>query len=253
MLAKSKKFDRQMLGFDIEPWLIALRGHTLVMLGRGDEARPYLDRVIEMAAASVDVTHHIIPSVAYVDLAWTDGDAHLADRHSERAFSRAMKSGSPYLRVYAQACRGLSHIVAGRVDEAVRDLVDALGSRVGEKLTGRRSTLILAGLANTYRIKGDFTVFYFHRGRSDYDFHRAAHSRRRMSCTDRTFKASRALVVRLARPRSGAGTRPSRGVSSRVWCCDLCSSLSIPAEQSSRALRSSLLLLLADIKSAGYG
>ena len=40
------KFDRQMLGFDIEPWLIALRGQTLVMLGRGDEARPYLDRVI---------------------------------------------------------------------------------------------------------------------------------------------------------------------------------------------------------------
>ena len=45
-----KKFDRQMLGFDIKPWLLAMRGQTLVMLGRGDEARLYLDRVIEMDA-----------------------------------------------------------------------------------------------------------------------------------------------------------------------------------------------------------
>ena len=39
------KFDRQMLGFDIEIWLTAMRGQTLVMLGRGDDARSYLDRV----------------------------------------------------------------------------------------------------------------------------------------------------------------------------------------------------------------
>ena len=122
-----KKFDRQMLGFDVEAWLIVMRGQTLVMLGRGDEARSYLDRVIQMDAARVDATHHVVPSLAYVELAWTQGDVSLAERHAERAFSMAMKSGSPYLRVYAQASRGLSHIVAGRLDQAIKELSDALG------------------------------------------------------------------------------------------------------------------------------
>ena len=151
------KFDRQMLGFDIEPWLIALRGNTLVMLGRGDEARPYLDRVIDMDATSVDVTHHVIPSVGYVDLAWTIGDTELAERHAERAFSMAMKSGSPYLRVYTQACRGLSRIVAGRLDEAIRDLVDALGFARRRKAGLENEPRILADLANAYHLKGDFS------------------------------------------------------------------------------------------------
>ena len=150
------KFERQMLGFDIEPWLIALRGHTLVMLGRGDEARSYLDRVIEMDAARVDVTHHVIPHSAYVDLAWANGDAQLAERHAERAFSMAIKSGSPYLRVYAQACRGLSHIVAERLDEAVKDLVDALGFARRRKAGLEGEARILADLANAYRLKGEF-------------------------------------------------------------------------------------------------
>src|SRR5262249_4401878 len=67
------QFDRQMLGFDIEPWLVAMRGQTLVILGREDEARTYLDRIIEMDASQIDVIHHVIPSLAYVDLAWAKG------------------------------------------------------------------------------------------------------------------------------------------------------------------------------------
>jgi class 3 adenylate cyclase/tetratricopeptide (TPR) repeat protein len=151
------KFDRQMLGFDIESWLIAMRGQTLVMLGRGDEARPYLDRVIEMDAASVDIIHHAIPSLAYVDLAWANGDIALAERHAERAFSMALKSGTPYLRVYAQACRGLSHIVAGRLDEAAKDLVDALGLARQQRVGLESEARMNADLANAYRLKGEFS------------------------------------------------------------------------------------------------
>jgi adenylate cyclase len=155
-VAEVKKFDRQMLGFDIEPWLLAMRGQTLVMLGRGDEARLYLDRVIEMDAARIDVTHHVIPSLAYVDWAWVTGDVQMAARHAERAFSMAIKSGTPYLRVYAQACRALSHIVAGRLDEAVKDLVDALGFARRQRAGLENEARILADLANAYRLKGDF-------------------------------------------------------------------------------------------------
>jgi class 3 adenylate cyclase/tetratricopeptide (TPR) repeat protein len=149
-------FDRQMLGFDIEPWLIAMRGQTLVMLGRGDEARSYLDRVIQMDAGRVDVTHHVIPSLAYVEWAWASGDVMLAEQHAERAFSMAVKSGSSYLRVYAQSCRGLSHIVAGRPDEAVKDFVEALGLARRRRAGLENEARILADLANAYCLKGEY-------------------------------------------------------------------------------------------------
>jgi adenylate cyclase len=149
-------FDHQMLGFDIEPWLIAMRGQTLVMLGRGDEARGYLDHVLEMDSAHLDPISHVIPNLAYVDLAWVNGDAQLAERHAEQAFSMAVKSGSPYLRVYAQACRGLSNIVAGRLDEASKDFLDVLGFARRRKAGLENEPRILADLANAYRIKGEF-------------------------------------------------------------------------------------------------
>ncbi len=150
------KFDREMFGFDIEPWLIAMRGQTLVMLGRGDEARRYLDRVIEMDSSHLDAITHVIPHLAYVDLASANGDAQLAELHAERAFSIAIKRGVPYLRVYAQACRGISHIIAGRLDEAVKDLVDALGFARRQRAGLESEARILADLANAYRLKGEF-------------------------------------------------------------------------------------------------
>ena len=63
-----------------------MRGHTLVTLGRGDEARPFLDRILQLEDGHVDATHHVIPSLAYVDLAWAEGNAELAQEHAERAF-----------------------------------------------------------------------------------------------------------------------------------------------------------------------
>jgi len=54
-------------------------------------------------------------------VAWAEGNIGLAQEHADRAFSIAMKAGNPYLRVYAQACRVLSHIVAGRLTSAIED------------------------------------------------------------------------------------------------------------------------------------
>ncbi|MGZ3294855.1 MAG: tetratricopeptide repeat protein, partial [Xanthobacteraceae bacterium] len=39
--------DRQLFNFDVERWLSVMRGQTLILLGRLDEARPYLDRVLQ--------------------------------------------------------------------------------------------------------------------------------------------------------------------------------------------------------------
>ena len=149
------KFDRQTLGFDIDVWLAAMRGQTLVMLGRGDEARPFLDRVLQLEDGQVDALHHVIPSLAYVDLAWAEGNAGLAQVHADRAFSLSIKSGNSYLRVYAQACRGLSHIVAGRLTSAIDDLSEALRFGRSRKAGLENEPRILADLANAYRLNGD--------------------------------------------------------------------------------------------------
>ena len=154
------KFDRQMLGFDVEIWLTAMRGHTLVTLGRGDEARPFLERILQMEDGEVDATHYVIPSLAYVDLAWAEGDVALAQEHANRAYSLAMKSGNPYLRVYAQACRGLSHVIAGRLTSAIEDLSDALTFARSRRAGLENEPRILADLANAYRLNGETAIAF---------------------------------------------------------------------------------------------
>jgi class 3 adenylate cyclase/tetratricopeptide (TPR) repeat protein len=152
---KIVKFDRQTLGFDVEIWLTVMRGQTLVMLGRTNEARPFLDRIIQLESGQIDILHHVIPSWAYVDLAWTEGNIGLAQEHAERAFSLAVKSGNPYLRVYGQACRGLSHIVARRFSSAIQDLSDALSFARSRKAGLENEPRILADLANAYGLTGE--------------------------------------------------------------------------------------------------
>src|SRR5260370_26482728 len=154
------QFDRQTLGFDIEIWLAALRGRTLVMLDRQEEARPFLDRILQLEEGQVDAIHYVIPSWAYVDLAWAEGNIGLAQEHADRAFSLAIKSGNPYLRVYAQASRGLSHIVAGRLTSAIEDLADALSFARSRKAGLENEPRILADLANAYRLNGDIEKAY---------------------------------------------------------------------------------------------
>jgi adenylate cyclase len=149
------KFDRQTLGFDIEVWLTVLRGRTLVMLDQREEARPFLDRILQLDSSQIDPVHHVMPSMAYVELAWAEGNVGLAQTHADRAFSLAVKSGNPYLRVYAQACRGLSHIVAGRLTSAIEDLSETLRFARSRKAGLENESRILADLANAYRLNGD--------------------------------------------------------------------------------------------------
>ena len=150
-----KKFDRETLGFDIEVWLTVLRGRILVMLDRKDEARPFLDRILQLESRHVDPVHHVMPSMAYVDVAWAEGNVGLAQEHADRAFALAVKSGNPYLRVYAQACRGFSHIVTGKLTSAIEDLSVALAFARSRRTGLENEPRILADLANAYRLNGD--------------------------------------------------------------------------------------------------
>jgi class 3 adenylate cyclase/tetratricopeptide (TPR) repeat protein len=147
--------DRQILGFDIKVWLTAMRGHILVALGRMDEARPLLDSVLQIDEAQIDAIHSLIPSVAYVELGWATANPALAQQHADRALVLSNKSGNPYIRVYALACRGLAHLTSGRPGLAADDLRAALqfarSRKAGLEMEGR----ILADLANAQRLAGD--------------------------------------------------------------------------------------------------
>jgi class 3 adenylate cyclase len=152
------KHHRTALGFDIEPWLTALRGQLLIMLGHSDDARSYLDRVIQMDTEHINASDHMVPSISYVDLAWVEGDVRLAEHHAERATSIATRSGNPYLLAYAMACRGLSLIVAGKYSAAIEELNSALDFARRRKAGLEYEPRMLADLANAYRLKGDFSA-----------------------------------------------------------------------------------------------
>jgi len=146
--------DRQLFNFDVERWLTIMRGQILVLLGRFDEARPYLDRVLQAEIDSRDITLHL-PSVTYVDLAWGEDNPALADFHAERAMEMAVDGASPYVRVNALTCRGVSHMISGRYAAAVDDLEKALAFARFRKAGLESEARILADLANAYRLKGD--------------------------------------------------------------------------------------------------
>ena len=117
---------------------------------------PIWIELVQMDPSSVDAIHHAVPSFAYMDLAWAESDAALAEVHATRILALAEKSGIPYLRVYGRAYWGLYRVIAGSLDEGIDELAKVLSyareRRAGLENEGR----ILADLANTYRLKGDF-------------------------------------------------------------------------------------------------
>jgi len=152
------RFDSQTLGFDVEIWLSAMRGQTLVMLGRGDEARPYLDRILQLHVGQVHAIHYVIPSLAYIDFAWTRDYPNLAHEHANRAYSLALMSGDPYLRVCSQAARGLAHITARKFNSAIKDLSDALSFARQRRAGLESESRILADLSYAYSQTGEISL-----------------------------------------------------------------------------------------------
>ena len=115
---------------------------------------------MQLEDGQVDAIHYVIPSLSYVDLAWAAGNVALAQEHAGRAYSLAIRSGNSYLRVYAQACRGLSHMTAGRLTSAIEDLSDALSFARSRKAGLENEPRILADLANAYRLNGETAIAF---------------------------------------------------------------------------------------------
>jgi adenylate cyclase len=125
-----------------------MRGQILVFLGRFDEARPYLDGMLQTDQDPNDIALHL-GHVAYVDLAWAQNDAALAERHAERAMVTANDSGSPYVYVSALACRGVAKLISGHIDAAADDLEKALAFARWRKVGLESEARMLTEVAST--------------------------------------------------------------------------------------------------------
>jgi class 3 adenylate cyclase/tetratricopeptide (TPR) repeat protein len=115
------KFDNQFLGYDVEHWILSLRGRILLRLGRFAEAEQMLNMMLSQQHKLIDPTVQFIPHLGYVDLAWCRQDRRLAQEHAARIHELAEKHGTPYLRVFALTSSGIAKSLANEYSGAIRD------------------------------------------------------------------------------------------------------------------------------------
>lgn len=114
--------DHEFLGYNVEHWVISLRGRILLHLGRLPEARLCFDEMLNLEQVLIDPTVKFISHLGYVEVAWFEGDAALAAKHTASVTELAERHGSPYLKVFQHFCSGLAESIAGNWTSALRDL-----------------------------------------------------------------------------------------------------------------------------------
>lgn len=143
------------LGFNVAVWLMGLRAQTLVLLGRGDEARAQALAMLARPAGDLDDTLAAQAHAALADLAWIEGDGAGQAAHAAAMLGIAERSASAYLRVHALACRGAALLGASSWPEAAMELRQALdfarARRTGLEIEPR----LLADLALASALAGD--------------------------------------------------------------------------------------------------
>jgi adenylate cyclase len=153
-IGRIHKDDHDFVGFSIEQWVMAMRGRLLTRLGRFEEALECLDRLLQMAATSIDPVIVQMPHYGYVELAAQLGDAGLAKTHLARAADIAEKHPSPYLRVFALNGEALLHAMQMEHAQAARVLGEALALVRDANVAKEFETEILANLAESHRCAG---------------------------------------------------------------------------------------------------
>lgn len=119
-------FEHQFLGYNVEHWIISLRGRILVRLGRFDEARLCFDRILAIDPTLIDPTVQFIANLGYVDLAWCLDDPGMASTHAWRVVELAARQASPYLRAYSLACIGTAQGIAQNYQAAISSLTEGV-------------------------------------------------------------------------------------------------------------------------------
>ena len=150
-----EKRDREQLGFNVEHWIMSLRGRILVLMGRFAEAEEWLVKLLQIPLAARNPILQFIPHFSYVEMAWCRGDAALAKEHAAMVSEIADHSAIPYLQVHALSALGLAQATAGDHAGAVENLRRAINF-AREVHAGRENeAALLAHLAGVHLRMGD--------------------------------------------------------------------------------------------------
>jgi class 3 adenylate cyclase/tetratricopeptide (TPR) repeat protein len=149
-LPRVDKLDHQFLGYNVDHWVMSLRGRILIRLGRLDEGEACLEAMLRIEQELLDPTLHFIPHLGHVDLAWCRGDGPSAEKHARRVSDIAEKTGIPYLKVYGFACMGTAKSIVNDLAGAERDFTEGLKFTRRAKASMGFEPEILASLADCY-------------------------------------------------------------------------------------------------------
>lgn len=154
-LVHVEKFDHQFLGYNVNHWVLALRGQYLVRLGRFAEAEECLQNLLRIEVQLGDPTVQFIPHLSYVELAWCRGDLALAKRHAAHVIELGDKSGMPYLAAYGFACRGTVHALERNFAMAAQSFAEGWEFVRQTEAARQFESELVTSLAECYLRKGD--------------------------------------------------------------------------------------------------
>ena len=143
--------DHDFMGFSVEQWVLGMRARLLMRCGRFDEAQACWEKMLEVQGAAADPAVQVIRHLGFVELAWCNDDAALAQRHSTQLSEMAERNALPYLKPIALTCRGMALTIAADHDTAASAFDEALALVRGANLGIEYETEILAGHAECQR------------------------------------------------------------------------------------------------------
>jgi tetratricopeptide (TPR) repeat protein len=155
---KVEASDHAFVGFNVEHWALGMRGRLLTRLGRFDEARVHLARLLDFGDAVIDPVVRQMTHYAFVDLAWCNNDPALAHTHSAVLAEIAGKHNNPYQMVFATSSRALTLSIAGDFEAAATTFTEALETIRGSNVSLELESEVLANLAECHRRLGNLEL-----------------------------------------------------------------------------------------------
>lgn len=147
--------DQDFMGFSVEQWVLGMRARLLMRCGRFEEAQACWERMLEVQGAAADPAVQVIRHLGFVELAWCNDDAALAQQHSAQLSDMAQRHALPYLKPIALTCRGMALTIAADHASATSAFDEALALVRRENLGVEYETEILAGHAECQRRAGN--------------------------------------------------------------------------------------------------
>ncbi len=154
--ASIDRFDREFMGFGMEPWILGMRGRSLARLGRFDEACGCWEQMLAGGTGAIDPTVQVIPCLGHVEFAWCNDDAHLATAQVRRLGEIASLHSVSYVDTVAHLCRGVAYTIAGDTTHAVPAFASALALVRHNKVATEFEPEILTGLAECHASNGEY-------------------------------------------------------------------------------------------------